>query len=614
MAFGLICGAGAARAESVTGPSPRIINGLPTQSFPTTGALLHSGAGAITSSNASMICSGTLIGCRTFLVAAHCVVDDTTASHYWVYLQHSGLETVSSVTYNPSYNPDFSGRDVAVLKLIDPVTGIDPTTINTTHDLDALGTGLDGTIAGFGNTGGGHYGVKYYGDMVTADCVTSQTGGESNDKLVCWDYASPIGPAGTDADTCDGDSGGPLFMDFSGATELVGVTSAGSSATCMPTDHSWDASVYYNRTWIDTQIGADSTDTCGGLPPVGDAAVTVNEFSGTLSSGNLDDSYTFAVTGAPSVLRVTLNSDDGRVNPDLFVRNGTGATATLFDCKSDGAMAYGACEFANPGAGTWSIFVRRTSGSGVYQVTATAFGDPAICGNNIAESGEECDGSDLGSCVTGPCSACSCPAPVCGNNLVESGEECDGSNLGSCVTGPCTACACPAPVCGNDLVESGEDCDGTSDAACPGDCSGCSCPNTCVTGDLYGLSIASDDRRFLYKADLFDPAGNYADLDPRDDVFSLSVTDGVGTVVVSIPANDPGWIKADPVSGRYGWKGDGSLGGLRRVKLSYKQPPSGAYWLISVRGKEVPNGSSIDVFSVLDFDLEFDGSCQLQQW
>src|SRR5205085_4444738 len=161
-------------------------------------------------------------------------------------------------------------------------------------------------------------------------------------------------------------------------------------------------------------IGADSTDTCGGIPPVGDPAVTETKLTGSLSSGNIDDSYTFAVTGTPALLRVTLNADDGRVDPDLFVRRGTGASATLFDCKADGATPYGGCEFANPLAGTWSIFVKRTSGTGIYQVTATSFGSPGICGNDIAEPGEECDGTDLGSCTTGPCSACSCPPPVCG--------------------------------------------------------------------------------------------------------------------------------------------------------------------------------------------------------
>jgi hypothetical protein len=596
-------------------PEPRIINGLPTQSFATTGALLYSGGSTITTGNASLICSGTLIGCRTFLVAAHCVVDDSVASHYWVYLQHGGIQAVSSVTYNPSYDGNLSGRDVAVVKLTNQVTGIDPTTINTTHNLATIGTGLDGTIAGFGNTGGGHYGMKYYGDVSTADCNTSATSGEGNDKLVCWDYDSSVGPAGTDSNTCDGDSGGPLFMTFSGSTELVGVTSAGISATCMPVDHSWDASVYYNRTWIGGQIGADSTAPCGGLPAVGDPGVAVSSFSGTLSAANPDDGYTFSVGGTPGVVRVTMNADDGRVNPDLFVRFGTGASASLFDCKADGATVFGACEFASPQSGTWSIFVKRVSGSGPYQVTATTFGSAAVCGNNVAEVGEECDGSDPGSCVMGPCTACACPAPVCGNGVIESGEECDGASLGSCALGPCTACGCPAPVCGNDIVEQGEQCDGTDDSACPGSCDGCSCPQTCSTGDLYGLAILSDALRFTYKALLFDPLLEYQDLDPRGSTFTLEISDGSGMVQIAVPQNDAGWIRADPVRRRYLWSGDGTLEGLRRVKLVHRpSDDGGSYWKLLVKGREVTDAGTIDTSQVLDFHLGFDGTCHLETW
>lgn len=94
-----------------------------------------------------------------------------------------------------------------------------------------------------------------------------------------------------------------------------------------------------------------------------------------------------------------------------------------------------------------------------------------ICGDNTANPGEQCDGTDDSACPTLCQVDCTCPPPVCGNNIIESGEECDGTNPGSCPTGTCDVdCDCPDPVCGNNVVESGEQCDGTSDAACPGEC------------------------------------------------------------------------------------------------------------------------------------------------
>lgn len=73
---------------------------------------------------------------------------------------------------------------------------------------------------------------------------------------------------------------------------------------------------------------------------------------------------------------------------------------------------------------------------------------------------------------------------VCGNDIVESGEQCDGTDPGSCPTGVCDPdCTCEDPVCGNDITEPGEECDGTDDTACPGECSGsCECPTACGNG------------------------------------------------------------------------------------------------------------------------------------
>lgn len=50
---------------------PRIVNGLETADFPATGALLYSSFGSM--SSAPPVCTGTLIGCQTFLTAAHCI-------------------------------------------------------------------------------------------------------------------------------------------------------------------------------------------------------------------------------------------------------------------------------------------------------------------------------------------------------------------------------------------------------------------------------------------------------------------------------------------------------------------------------------------------------------
>lgn len=52
----------------------------------------------------------------------------------------------------------------------------------------------------------------------------------------------------------------------------------------------------------------------------------------------------------------------------------------------------------------------------------------ALCGNDILESDETCDGADADACA-GLCQTdCTCPDPVCGNEVLEFGEECDGES------------------------------------------------------------------------------------------------------------------------------------------------------------------------------------------
>lgn len=355
----------AAEDVSAVGLAPYIVNGVETQDFPTTAAMLV-GSSADT---ASLICSATLIGCQTVLTAAHCV-QDFPASETFVYLQHSGIHPVSQITAHPDYS--FPVGDVAVLKLAAPVEGIAPTPIN---DVQPVAVGTQGVIAGFGRTGGffgSDYGLKRYGSVVTDSCVI----GISNDTSVCWSFLSPLGEPGEDSNTCNGDSGGPLFVDFPEGRVLAGVTSGGTSLTCNPTDNSVDANVFYYADWIKSAGGSDVGETsCGDLPVVGDDGVVVTAVSGSLSASLTSAQHTVSVGEGAQVLRVTMNAiDDGLSDYNLYVRAGAPPTWQDADCAATGAGQYGACELFNPAPGDWYVLIVRDSGSGDYQLTATEFG------------------------------------------------------------------------------------------------------------------------------------------------------------------------------------------------------------------------------------------------
>jgi hypothetical protein len=261
--------AAAAQADTIT---PQIVNGNPTQQQAVTGALLQQFGFGLGST-----CTGTLVGCRTFVTAAHCVCPgdsfcQVNPTPLRVFLQHAGIFAVDRVDVHPSFA--FGLRnDVAVLTLGKPVEGISPVVINL------AGTpphGTAGTIVGFGVSRGtaDDGGLKRAGQVTLASCAAAPFPVPEPAHL-CWSFTGPLGPAGEDSNTCSGDSGGPLFVDLGAGPVLAGVTSGGSSDDCLPEDVSFDANVYENRSFLQGAAGSDLGATCGTLPPVGSAATTV---------------------------------------------------------------------------------------------------------------------------------------------------------------------------------------------------------------------------------------------------------------------------------------------------------------------------------------------------
>lgn len=420
---------------------PRIVNGLYTSDYPTVGALL-SGSSV---SAADLGCSGTMIGCSTFLTAAHCVCSGggpdcqpgepgaPSATGYFVFLQHAGVFAVSSIAVPPDY--DFPVADVAVITLASPVTGFRPTPI---HVAGSPANGTPGTIVGFGRQGDfvDDYGLKRVGNVTTAPCTTA-----SNVTSVCWDFDNPVGPPGTDSNTCNGDSGGPLFVAGSCGATVAGITSGGTSGECTPTDSSYDANVFYYRSYIQGIAGADlSNVACGVLPQVGEAGTTVDGFVGMLSSGSPDATHSFAVGAGLAELRVTMNGQSA-ADFDLYVRAGAPPTTATFDCKDDGLNQFADCVIANPAAGTWYLLAHRVTGAGVYQATATTFavGPPGPGGGGPCDDGNACTTADV------------CSATLCGGTAVADGTPCNDASVctgsDACAAGACAGVATPLPGC-----------------------------------------------------------------------------------------------------------------------------------------------------------------------
>jgi len=208
---------------------------------------------------------------------------------------------------------------VAVLRLAAAAAGIAPSPLASQDPP----VGTDATIVGFGRAGGAadDYGLKRRGAVVTAACP-----GDLADGLVCWNFDSPLGAPGTDSNTCNGDSGGPLFVeDAVGTPVLTGLTSGGSSDTCLPADQSYDTSVAGQRSYIEGHASGDlGTAACGGLPAVGDDGTQVVGFTQSLDAGKSTGEHSVDLPDGVRRLRVALNAgEDIGADFDLYVRFGS---------------------------------------------------------------------------------------------------------------------------------------------------------------------------------------------------------------------------------------------------------------------------------------------------
>ena len=159
-----------------------------------------------------------------------------------------------------------SKADVALIRLTSPVNGIVPRQINTASEVK---TGDNGVIVGFGRSGGNSndYGLKREGRVESEVCNKNYP----KDELICWNFSAPVGGAGKDSNTCNADSGGPLFSASNGT--LAGVTSGGENSTCLAGDHSYDSSIFQNRKWIQKTAWGLGSSPCGTLTSLTDGEI-----------------------------------------------------------------------------------------------------------------------------------------------------------------------------------------------------------------------------------------------------------------------------------------------------------------------------------------------------
>jgi secreted trypsin-like serine protease len=167
------------------------------------------------------LCTASLISPTVLLHAAHCVDPrEVGAGNVFVAIQGTSLNqatavnNVASTHFDPKFDPNRlnNGHDVGISILAQPITNIKPLPFNKAPLSNAL-IGQPVRLVGYGLNNG----VQQTG-AGTKRQVTTKLDAFNNQLLQIGD---------TKHQTCNGDSGGPAFMNINGVQTIVGVTSFG---------------------------------------------------------------------------------------------------------------------------------------------------------------------------------------------------------------------------------------------------------------------------------------------------------------------------------------------------------------------------------------------------
>lgn len=365
-----------------TEPFSTIVGGVVTVAHPAVGALLVTGSDAAAVASG---CTGTLVGCSSFLTAAHCLRGKQ-PSELRVFFPSNGIVSVKSFTRHTEYKdcpggPGIcSAADIALVELGAPMSGLQALPVTRNNPVPV---GDIGTIVGYGASGGqrSDFGVKRRGAVSAGQCNFSIPG-QGDQDWICWTFLN-------EATTCFGDSGGP-YLASNGA--VGGVTSGGLGpagkeiAYCAAGSRAFDTRVRRYIDWLD-RAGYNElrSGSCGAGPQAGaSGARIVQRVNETYSPDGTEIAHEIVVPTGTGTLQIAVNGSGpqfaGSAQTVLkaFAPGVDLGSPPDARCRTDSVGNFAFCSVNSPEAGAWQVVVAfEISNPGlhapfIYQLIGTA--------------------------------------------------------------------------------------------------------------------------------------------------------------------------------------------------------------------------------------------------
>lgn len=228
----------------------RIVGGVPTEDFPD--------CVAVGSLN-GWCCTGTLVAPNVVISAGHCVAggcaDRVFLGSDVTRPDNGRVVPVRKAVSHPDYKPPNPTHDIAVLILAESVD-VTPRVI---ADIPSLRSAFAVRLTGYGNTdvfSSGGYGRRRMVDVPLASDDPA-FGADAETEFVA-------GAPFLDRDSCNGDSGGPAYVQVGDSWRLAGATSRATASSFRPCG---DGGIY-TRThvfedWIRSVPGGEWVQDCG---------------------------------------------------------------------------------------------------------------------------------------------------------------------------------------------------------------------------------------------------------------------------------------------------------------------------------------------------------------